>query len=139
MKKNAQIQIWLKHVIMWLYQLKNNHQPYRYTVIYASSNTAFLAVIDPNDYLFTAADTGKNPCLWLLMQAFMLHIMKFVFKFFFFWKETHKGFHFQKKKCILKGKVTQLVNYSFYFLVQNKIPTTTIISYPCIVFLTVNS
>lgn len=58
----------------------------------------FLAVIDPNDYLFTAADTGKNPCLWLLMQAFMLHIMKFVFKFFFFWKETHKGFHFQKKK-----------------------------------------
>lgn len=86
--------------------MKNNHQPYRYTVIYATSNNSFLAVIDPNDYLFTAADTGKNPCLWLLMQAFMLHIMKFVFKFFFsFEKRLIKGFIFKKKSVYSKARL----------------------------------
>lgn len=69
----------------------------------------FLAVIDPNDYLFTAADTWHQEEYLLITSInagiYVLYIMKFVFNFFFFWKETHKGFHFQKKKCILKSKV----------------------------------
>lgn len=48
----------------------------------------FLAVIDPNDYLFTAADTWHQEEYLLITSInagiYVLYIMKFVFNFFFF-------------------------------------------------------
>lgn len=67
----------------------------------------FLAVIDPNDYLFTAADTWHQEEYLLITNInagiYVLYIMKFVFNFFF-WKETHKGFHFPKKSVYSKAR-----------------------------------
>lgn len=102
----------------------------------------FLTVIDPNDYLFTAADTWHQEEYLLITSInagiYVLYIMKFVFNFFFFEKRLIKGFIF-KKKVYTQKQGAQPVNYSFYFLVQNKIPTSSIIPYQCIVFLTINS